>query len=82
VSPARWRVGEHWHFGMKSHIGVDVESDLVHGMIATPANAGGVTQTLHVIHGGEADGFGDSGYTAAHKREESRPGTMAVSPPT
>jgi IS5 family transposase len=31
--------GTQWQFGMNAHIGVDAESDLVHTMIATAANA-------------------------------------------
>jgi len=62
--------GNQWHFGMKAHIGVDHESGLVHSVVATPANVADVTQTLDLLHGAEADVFGDSGYTGAHKREE------------
>src|SRR5450432_3768641 len=62
--------GNQWHFGMKAHIGVDHESGLVHSVVATPANVADVTQTLDLLHGAEADVFGDSGYTGTHKREE------------
>ncbi len=30
--------GEQWHFGMKAHIGADVDSGLVHTVVTTPAN--------------------------------------------
>ena len=30
--------GNQWHFGMKAHIGVDVDSGLVHTVVTTPAN--------------------------------------------
>ncbi|KAB2872054.1 MAG: IS5 family transposase, partial [Burkholderiaceae bacterium] len=30
--------GNQWHFGMKAHIGADVDSGLVHTVVTTPAN--------------------------------------------
>ncbi len=30
--------GNQWHFGMKAHIGVDAQSELVHTLIGTVAN--------------------------------------------
>src|ERR1035441_6162388 len=60
--------GNQWHFGMKAHIGVDADSGLVHSVIATPANAGDVTQAQQLLHGDESDVFADAGYTGVHKR--------------
>ena len=45
--------GNQWYFGMKAHIGVDVESGLVHTVTTTAANAADVTQTEHLLHGSE-----------------------------
>ena len=62
--------GNQWHFGMKAHIGVDVESGLVHTVTTTAANAADVTQTEHLLHGSEEVVFADAGYTGAEHRVE------------
>ena len=62
--------GNQWHFGMKAHIGVDDESDLVHHVECTAANAADLTQVHKLLHGKEDTICGDSGYTGADKREE------------
>src|SRR4051794_39076227 len=55
---------------MKAHIGVDVAAGLVHTVKGTAANEADVTQTAALLHGQEADAFGDAGYTGADKRPE------------
>ena len=60
--------GEQYYFGMKAHIGVDVESGLVHTVTTTAANAADVTQTEHLLHGGEVTVYADAGYTGAEHR--------------
>jgi len=45
--------GQQWYFGMKAHIGVDVESGLVHTVTTTPANVGDVTEVSKLLHGKE-----------------------------
>lgn len=62
--------GNHWHFGMKAHIGADVESGLVHTVIGTAANVNDVTQAGALLHGDETDAFGDAGYQGVEKWEE------------
>ena len=62
--------GNQWYFGMKAHIGVDVESGLVHTVTTTAANAADVTQTEHLLHGGEVVVYADAGYTGAEHRVE------------
>src|SRR3982750_868914 len=37
--------GNQWHFGMKTHIGVDVASGVVHTVTGTAANADDINQT-------------------------------------
>jgi IS5 family transposase len=64
--------GNQWHFGMKAHIGVDAESGLVHTVLGTAANVADVTQAGALLHGEEADAFGDAGYRGVHKRDEAR----------
>ena len=55
---------------MKAHIGVDVDSGLVHTVTTTAANAADVTQVAKLLHGEEETVHGDSGYTGADKRVE------------
>jgi IS5 family transposase len=62
--------GNNWHFGMKAHIGVDAESGLTHTVVTTAANVNDVTQAHALLHGDEADVFGDAGYQGVEKREE------------
>src|SRR5271170_3742960 len=66
------RKGNQWHFGMKAHIGVDAQSGLVHSVTGTAANVADITQAGALLHGGEADAFGDAGYQGVHKREEAQ----------
>jgi hypothetical protein len=63
--------GNQWYFGMKAHIGVDGDSGLVHSVIGTAANVSNVTQAQALLHGKEAEVFGDAGYQGAAKRAES-----------
>lgn len=62
--------GNQWHFGMKTHIGVDADSGLVHTVTTTAANAHDITQAHALLHGQEEVVFADSGYRGVHKREE------------
>ena len=64
------RKGNQWHFGMKAHIGVDSDTGIVHSMSTTAANAHDVTETHHLLHGGETVVWGDAGYQGVHRREE------------
>jgi IS5 family transposase len=62
--------GNQWYFGMKAHIGVDMESGLVHTVVATSGNVSDVTQTHALLHGEEKHVMGDAGYIGVEKREE------------
>jgi len=62
--------GNQWHFGMKAHTGVDAQSGLVHTLVGTAGNVHDVTQAQVLLHGGETDVFGDTGYQGVEKREE------------
>ena len=70
--------GNQWHFGMKAHIGVDAESGLVHSLVSTAANVNDVTQAGALLHGGEADAFGDAGYRGVAKREKAKGPTWHI----
>lgn len=58
--------GNNYFFGMKAHIGVDVDSGLTHTVVTTPANESDVAQVAVLLHGKETTVHGDSGYTGAH----------------
>ena len=60
--------GNQWYFGMKAHIGVDVDSGLVHTVTTTPANESDVAQAEGLLHGNEEVVHADAGYTGAEKR--------------
>lgn len=64
--------GNERHFGMKAHIGVDAGSGLVHAVIGTSGNVADVTEGNSLLHGEEADAFGDAGYQGAHKRPDAK----------
>ena len=66
--------GNQWHFGMKAHIGADAESGLVHTVRGTAANVNDVVEANSLLHGDEADVFGDAGYQGASKRANAPPG--------
>ena len=64
--------GNQWYHGMKSHIGVDADSGLVHCVVGTAANVNDVTQAHKLVHGEETDVFADAGYQGVSKREETQ----------
>ena len=64
--------GNQWYHGMKSHIGVDADSGLVHSVVAAAANINDVTQAHKLVHGEETDVFADAGYQGVSKREETQ----------
>ena len=61
--------GNRWYFGMKAHIGVDAESGLAHTLETTPANVSYVVVAHALLHGGEAEVYGDAGYQGVGKRK-------------
>ena len=64
------RKGNQWYFGMKAHIGSDLDSALVHSLSTTPANVGDICETHKLLHGDEEMAFADAGYTGVDKRAE------------
>jgi IS5 family transposase len=60
--------GNQWYFGMKAHIGVDVDSGLVHTVTTTAANEADVEQVQDLLHGKEEVVHADAGYTGAQTR--------------
>jgi len=64
------RKGNEWHFGMKAHVGLDVESGLVHRVVGAAANVSDVSQSRRLLHGREKRVHGDAGYQGMEKRPE------------
>jgi len=56
------RKGNQWYFGMKVHIGADVNSTLVHTVSVTPANVPDINQLPYLIREDDRALFGDKGY--------------------
>jgi len=67
------RKGNQWYFGMKTHIGVDADSGLVHTVRGTSGNVGDVVEANSLLHGQEKDAFGDAGYQGVNKRPNAHP---------
>jgi IS5 family transposase len=57
--------GQQWYFGMKPHVGTDLETGVVHSLVTMPANADDVTRVDGLLHGQETDVFADAGYQGA-----------------
>lgn len=54
--------GSQWHFGMKSHIGVDSGTGLIHSVVSTTAREHDLTVADKLLHGSERTVYGDRGY--------------------
>ena len=65
--------GNQWYFGMKAHLGVDVESGLVHTVIGTAANVHDINAAEALLHGQEKDVYADAGYRGIEKRCQANP---------
>jgi IS5 family transposase len=66
--------GQQWYFGMKAHIGVDAASGLVHTVRGTTGSVNDVVEGNALLHGQEAQAWGDAGYQGVDKRADARPG--------
>ena len=62
--------GNEWKFGMKSYIGIDAGSGLVHTITVTAANSHDDTQAAALIREDDEVVYGDSGYLGIQKRPE------------
>jgi len=59
--------GNDWYFGMKAHIGVDVDSGTVHSLEATTAKVHDSRVWDELLHGDEASVWADKGYVSAER---------------
>ena len=61
--------GNQWFFGMRCHIGVDADSDLVHSVVSPAANVHELNTAAERVHGGERVIYDDSGHIGIEKRD-------------
>jgi len=57
------RKGKQWYFGMKAHIGVDSQTNIIHSVAATAANVHDSQVLPELLHGQETRVGGDSAYS-------------------
>lgn len=66
------RKNNNFHFGMKTHIGVDAESGIIHSMEGTTAKEPDCKQLENLLHGEEELISGDKGYTSDKRKKDWR----------
>ena len=54
--------GNQWYFGMKVHVGSDVNSGMVHTVSVTPANVPDINELPNLLREDDRAVFGDKGY--------------------
>lgn len=54
--------GKQWYFGMKVHVGADINSGVVHTVAVTPANVSDVSQLPNLLREDDRAVLGDAGY--------------------
>ena len=59
-----------WHFGMKAHVGADVQTGLVHSYEATTAKVPDVQVWDELLHGEEKSVWADKGYVSEERRKK------------
>jgi IS5 family transposase len=59
--------GNHWYFGMKAHVGVDVGSGAVHSLEATTAKVRDSRAWDELLHCEETSVWTDKGYVSAER---------------
>jgi len=69
--------GNAWHFGMKAHIGTDLQG-VVHTVVGTAANVSDVACAHLLLHGEETTAGADAGYVGVEKRPEMQTPGRAV----
>lgn len=66
------RKGQQWYFGMKCHIGVDIESGLVHTVRGTSGAVNDVIEANSLVRASDREVYADAGYHGAGKRPDAR----------
>lgn len=71
------RKGKQYHFGMKIHMGTDVNSNVIHSATVTAANTADITELPHLVPEDDKVIFADAGYTSDSYKRGSR--TLGIS---
>jgi IS5 family transposase len=66
------RKGNQWYFGMKIHVGADVNSGAVHSVTVTAANTADIVELPKLLREDDQVIFGDAGYTSDEYKKGSR----------
>jgi IS5 family transposase len=66
------RKGNQWYFGMKIHVGADVDSGAVHSVEVTAANEADINALPKLLRAEDEVIFGDAGYTSDEYKRGSR----------
>ncbi len=61
-----------WYFGMKTHIGTDMESGLIHSCAVSTAKVADVEMMGDLLHWNEAAVLGDKGYVSKENKKWAR----------
>jgi transposase, IS5 family len=64
--------GNVWYFGMKAHVGVDLDSGVVHTLEASSAKVHDSQKFDDLLHGEEHSVFGDKGYVSGEREDAFR----------
>ena len=55
--------GNRWYVGMKTYVGADSHTELIHSVVVTAAHVHDSQVLADLLHGGETRLWGDSAYT-------------------
>jgi len=64
--------GNQWYFGMKIHVGADVNSGAVHSVTVTSANTADILELPRLLREDDQAIFADAGYTSDEYKKGSR----------
>ena len=64
--------GNQWYFGMKIHIGADVDSGAVHSLSVTAANRADISELPNLLRESDQVVFGDAGYASDEYKRGAR----------
>jgi IS5 family transposase len=64
--------GNQWYFGMKIHIGADVDSGAVHSLSVTAANRADISELPNLLRETDQVVFGDAGYASDEYKRGAR----------
>src|SRR5438309_3047043 len=67
-----------WHFGMKAHIGVDLDTGLVHTLVTTTGRESDQNMLPQLLHGEENEVLGDRGAGSKGERALAREAGIEV----